>query len=243
MLCFREEVAVTRKSCPECMGTGYVVEERDGALMARFCACRIPDKATRLVEKAGIPERYRHRYVFDTYRPAPDTRQEEALLVAKKYAEDYPAFPDGPNGLLFIGPCGVGKTHLAVSILQEILLKRSLPALFVDLNGLYREIRATYGKNSADETEYDILSPLAEAPLLLIDELGCVNTPWAMDTLHYLVSQRYNEQRPTLFTTNYLDVPSPGEAALEDRIGTRTRSRLLEMCRTVPLDGPDHRRR
>ncbi len=234
---------MSRRSCPQCNGTGYVVEERDGALMARFCSCRIPDKGTRLVEQAGIPERYRHNCVFDTFKPRHPS-QEEALVLARRYAEDYPAFPDGPNGLLFIGPCGVGKTHLAVSILQEILLKRSLPALFVDLNDLYREIRATYGRSGSEETEYDILNPLVEAPLLLIDELGCVNTPWAMDTLHYLVSQRYNEQRPTLFTTNYLDSPSStGEASLEDRIGTRTRSRLLEMCRTVAVDGPDHRRR
>jgi DNA replication protein DnaC len=56
------------------------------------------------------------------------------------------------------------------------------------------------------------------------------------------VSQRYNEQRPTLLTSNYLDTAPRGEVALEERIGTRTRSRLQEMCRTVHLDGPDHRR-
>ena len=234
---------MSRKSCPACEGSGYVVEEREGALVARPCKCGMPDKGTRLVARSGIPERYRLRYVFETFRPAPGTRQEEALVSAKRYAEDYPAFPEGPNGLLFIGPCGVGKTHLAVSILQRILLFRGQPALFVDLNDLYREIRASYNRPAADGTEYDILTPLVEAPLLLIDELGCVATPWAQDTLHYLVSQRYNEQRPTLLTTNYLDAPAAGEPSLEERIGTRTRSRLAEMCRTVPMDGPDFRRR
>ena len=104
----------------------------------------------------------------------------------------------------------MGKTHLAVSILQQVVVQKALPALFVDLNDLYREIRATYGRYGAEETEYDILAPLREAPLLLIDELGCVASPWAQDTLHYLVSQRYNEQRPTLLTTNYLDAPPSG---------------------------------
>jgi DNA replication protein DnaC len=219
------------------------VEEKDGALVARPCKCGTPDKGTRLLARSGIPERYRLRYVFETFRPAPGTRQEEALVLAKRYAEDYPAFPEGPNGLLFIGPCGVGKTHLAVSILQRIILFRSQPALFVDLNDLYREIRASYNRPATEGTEYDILAPLVDAPLLLIDELGCVATPWAQDTLHYLVSQRYNEQRPTLLTTNYLDSPSPGELSLEERIGTRTRSRLAEMCRSVPMDGTDFRRR
>lgn len=233
---------MSRADCPHCHGTGYVVQDRAGALYARMCDCRLPDRVTRLIERAGIPLRYRNRYVFATYKPAKGTNQDAALMIARKYAEDYPAFPDGAKGLLFIGPCGVGKTHLAVAILQEILLRRSMPALFVDLNDLYREIRSTYGRSSVEETEYDILTPLVEAPLLLIDELGCVASPWAQDTLHYLVSQRYNEQRPTLCTTNYLDGPAAGEVSLEDRIGTRTRSRLYEMCKTVEINGPDHRR-
>jgi DNA replication protein DnaC len=230
------------KSCPECGGEGYVVETRQGAQVAVPCKCRVPDRATRTVERACIPGRYRNRYTFDTYRPANES-QNEALMLARRYAEEYPALPETANGILFLGPCGVGKTHLAVSILQEIVVRKAMPALFVDLNDLYREIRASYGRTTSEETEYDILAPLQDAPLLLIDELGCVASPWAQDTLHYLVSQRYNEQRPTLLTTNYLDAPPPGEVSLEDRIGTRTRSRLSEMCRTVFMDGPDHRRR
>lgn len=229
-------------NCPACGGSGYLVEEHGGALVARPCSCRIPDRATRLVEQASIPLRYRKGYTFDTFKPAHAT-QEEALMLSRRFAEDYPVLPEGANGLLLLGPCGVGKTHLAVSILQEVVVRKGMPALFVDLNGLYREIRATYGRTGSEETEYDILNPLVEAPLLLIDELGCVATPWAQDTLHYLVSQRYNEQRPTLCTSNYLDAPGPGETALEDRIGTRTRSRLMEMCQTILMEGPDHRKR
>ncbi len=232
-----------RRNCKDCGGTGYIVEEKGGQLFARPCGCRKPERATALVGQADIPQRYRERYVFDTFQPAKESNQEDALLIARRYAEEYPAFGEGPSGLLFMGPCGVGKTHLAVAILQEVLLKKGMPALFVDLNDLYREIRSTYGKPNADETEYDILTPLVQAPLLLIDELGCVATPWAQDTLHYLVSQRYNEQRPTLLTSNYLDQPDrSNEVSLEDRIGTRTRSRLHEMCRTVLISGPDHRR-
>lgn len=229
-------------SCKICNGTGYKVEDRGGSLFARPCTCRGPERTTELMGRASIPARYQGRYVFETYRPGTQS-QEEALVLCKRYAEEYPAFGEGPNGLLFMGPCGVGKTHLAVAILQHVVVRKGMPALFVDLNDLYREIRSTYGRAETPETEYDILSPLVEAPLLLIDELGCVASPWAQDTLHYLVSQRYNEQRPTLLTSNYPESPARGETGLEDRIGTRTRSRLSEMCRTVTVEGPDHRRR
>lgn len=113
----------------------------------------------------------------------------------------------------------------------------------MDLNELYREIWASYGRKEAGETEYDILAPLVEAPLLLIDELGCRDSAWAQDTFLYLVSQRHSELRPTLCTTNYLDSPPAGETSLEGRIGVRARSRLLEMCLTVPMDGADYRRK
>jgi len=238
---FVPEVNVGGDLCSLCNGTGFIVVEKNGVVEARPCECRRPDHVTRLIERASIPKRYRRRYVFETYRPIPGTTQEEALALAKKYASDYPVLPGAVTGLLFIGPCGVGKTHLAVSILQEVLMRKNLPAVFVDLNELYREIRSTYGALHKEESEYDILTPLAEAPLLLIDELGCVDSAWAQDTLHYLVSRRYNEQRPTLLTTNYLDVAPEGESSLEERIGVRTRSRLHEMCRTINMDGPDYR--
>jgi len=228
------------KDCPKCGGSGFLTEERDGGLYARPCSCRKLNQKERLFRGAEIPQRYRERCVFSEFQPR-NGSQEDALAIARKYAEEYPALPESRNGLLFLGPCGVGKTHLAVAILQEILVRKGLPVLFVDLNDLYREIRSSY-EPGAGETEYGILAPVAEAPLMLIDELGCVASPWAQDTLHYLVSRRYNAQLPTLLTSNYPDRAKKGEESLEDRIGTRTRSRLAEMTRAVVLEGTDFRR-
>jgi DNA replication protein DnaC len=228
------------KECQKCGGSGFLTENRDGGVYARPCSCRKLNQKEMLVRGAGIPQRYREKCVFSEFKPNHES-QRDALTIAKRYAEEYPALPGDRNGLLFLGPCGTGKTHLAVAILQDILFHSGLPGLFVDLNDLYREIRSSYDPGS-EGTEYAILAPLVEAPLLLIDELGCVASPWAQDTLHYLVSRRYNEQLPTLLTSNYMDDAGRGEEALGDRIGTRTRSRLAEMTRTVVIDGTDYRR-
>ncbi len=170
------------KECQKCSGSGFLTENRDGGVYARPCTCRKLNQKEMLVRGAGIPQRYREKCVFSEFKPNHES-QRDALTIAKRYAEEYPALPGDRNGLLFLGPCGTGKTHLAVAILQDILFHSGLPGLFVDLNDLYREIRSSYDPGS-EGTEYAILAPLVEAPLLLIDELGCVASPWAQDTLH-----------------------------------------------------------
>jgi len=59
----------------------------------------------------------------------------------------------------------------------------------------------------------------------------------------HVVNTRYNDKKLTVFTTNYLDERrNDREELLEDRIGTRLRSRLYEMCKTVSMDGKDFRK-
>jgi DNA replication protein DnaC len=58
----------------------------------------------------------------------------------------------------------------------------------------------------------------------------------------HIINTRYNDQKHTIFTTNYLDARKGTEETLEDRIGIRLRSRLFEMCRTVEITGSDYRR-
>ncbi|NMB99741.1 MAG: ATP-binding protein [Thermoanaerobaculaceae bacterium] len=230
-------------NCKKCEDSGFVIVEIDGVSYSKPCSCTETERATKLLEASNVPEKYRNSCVLSRFVvPKDNPSLKEAYEIAIKYAEDYPVFEEGkPNGLLFMGPCGVGKTHLAVGILNEIFFKKRCPAKFVELGELYRDIKATYG--STDTTEYDILYPLAASELLLIDEMGCVSSTWAQEILLYLISHRYNRNLPTIITTNYLDEPQSGEASLAERIGVRTRSRLYEMCRTVLMYGEDFRKR
>ena len=104
-----------------------------------------------------------------------------------------------------------------------------------------------------------ILEPIRTVEIFVLDDLGASKpSDWVRDIVGIVLNARYNEKLTTIITTNYVDNPaSAGEAArlpngklvpptredsLEQRIGSRMRSRLFEMCRTVELWAPDFRR-
>jgi DNA replication protein DnaC len=103
---------------------------------------------------------------------------------------------------------------------------------------LLAAIKASYNPTTRD-SELSILRPVIAADLLVLDELGASKpTEWVQDTMTFIVNERYNENRITIFTANYLD---EGEETLTDRVGVRLRSRLHEMCKPVLIEGPDVR--
>lgn len=238
-----------------------MVPRSDGAgNVAVPCDCGMEQRANRILERARIPKRYEHcdfeSYSTDVIASPQETQSlKRAKLMAEAFVRDYPAAAE--KGLLFMGPSGVGKTHLAVAALKE-LIRRGHQGLFCDYRELLKEIQASYNPAS-ESTEMGILEPVRGAEVLVLDDLGASKpSDWVRDVVGIVLNSRYNERRTTIITTNYLDTPvGGGEAArlpngklvppsredsLEQRIGTRMRSRLYEMCRTVELFAPDFRR-
>lgn len=232
-----EAVNLNPKPCPSCGGTGWELVEGKGV---RPCQCKKAARAELLLAQARIPERYRNCSFdnFEAYCPS----LERALMNSKKFVEKYPGEVD--FGLLYLGGCGVGKTHLAVSVLKALIAK-GIPGLFYDFRDLLKEIQDSYNPNT-QSSELKILAPVFEAEVLVLDELGASKpTEWVQETMTYIISKRYNDKKVTIFTSNYLDIaigPAYGET-LTDRIGVRLRSRLHEMCRTILMEGDDYRER
>jgi DNA replication protein DnaC len=167
------------------------------------------------------------------------------------YCGGYPHLgPDEGLGLLFTGDNGVGKTHLAVSVLRELAMGKGAQGQFWDFHELIREIRSSYDPETK-ATELQVLEPVVEADILVLDDLGAWKmTDWMNDTLFYILNSRYIARRATIITTNYQDAdrdqvlaadPLRRKEFLVERIGHRLRSRLMEMCLVIPLQGPDHR--
>lgn len=251
------------ENCRLCHGTGYkMVARPDGAgTMAVACDCGMEERATRVMDRARIPKRYEH-CDFESYstdvseNPQHASSLKAAKMFAEKFVSEYPG--NSEKGLMLMGPSGVGKTHLAVACLKE-LVRRGHQGLFCDYRELLKDIQASYNPGS-ESTELRILEPIRTAEILVLDDLGASKpSAWVLDTIGLVLNARYNARLTTLITTNYFDpaatsVAKPartpqGEAlrtvkedSLGDRIGERMRSRLFEMCRTIEVYSTDFRR-
>ena len=228
--------------CEHCSGTGWELIEGKGV---RQCRCRQSGRLEQMLEAASIPKRYEN-CSFENYHPQGNNytadeiflSQSRALTDAQKLVREYPILD---IGLLFIGPCGVGKTHLAVATIKA-LVNKGVPCLFYDFRDLLKEIQDSYNPVS-NTTELKVLEPVYQAEVLVLDELGASKpTDWVRDTMTQIINTRYNEKKLTIFSSNYLDEPeNPNEETLGDRVGARLRSRLYEMCKVVMIKGDDYR--
>ena len=234
-------MASENPSCQECGGTGWILESPDGRKQARPCSCRAATLRREKLEAAGIPERYR-LCAIESFNDDKGPELKSAKRTAREFVDRFP-FVDA--GLLFIGPSGLGKTHLSCAILSELISTKGVRGLYADSSNLLNRIATSFRPESESSREV-ILAAYVGAELIVLDEIGATPPhPWVQDVLYDLLNTRYNQKKVTIVTTNYADEPeaAPGpKMTLEDRIGYRTRSRLYEMCMPVPLRGDDYRK-
>jgi DNA replication protein DnaC len=242
--------------CPLCEDSGLRIVEENGRQVARACECRMERRAARMRERARIPKRYEHCSLdnFESGFRGANKMLGAAHLRARKFVEGYPVETAG-TGLLLTGSIGVGKTHLAAGILQALVVERGAYGLFYDYRDLLKQVQNSYNQSVA-ATEMEVLRPVFEAEVLVLDELGAAKpSEWVWDTVAHILNTRYNDRRTTIITTNYANSGPLGaepsgsaraamrEETLGDRIGERMRSRLQEMCVVVEMQGEDFRQK
>lgn len=258
--------------CERCYGNGYLVEKRGNLAVSRICECVtrcsgcsgrgvniVKDKKgytyiaacrtcgvirrnVNLYNLADIPAKYSHVLQVDTFQPKHETHK-YALKYAKEFVQMYP----DKRGFLLMGKAGLGKTHLAIGAISELTLKYGVRCLFKDFFFLLSELKEAY---SLGTPENEVLLPLIETEVLVIDELGKGKTnEWELNILDQLISKRYNASKTTLITTNYIarDFVTHQEEyedreILEERVGARIASRLYEMCEFIYMEGKDFRK-
>lgn len=171
----------------------------------------------------GIPARYRKLSLENFEGNAAEVAEARAALSQA-------------GGVLISGPCGVGKTHLAVGLLldwfADALTQNSrAQGLFVAAADLASEI-ASLGRNG----EGRFLRKYDDFDCLLLDDLGAeLSTERSRHALGALIDLRYRRMRRTLITTN-LSLQDLSEL-YDDRMA----SRIAGMCSLLRLEGGDRR--
>src|SRR5438552_16829123 len=246
---------VAAEVCPVCGGSGWKFTGAERRV-AR-CDCRTKPRADALLAAARVRKRYEHCELSNFEFEGPHAHLMRARMAACRFTEEY-GLDSTNTGLLLIGSIGVGKTHLAVGIIKELILSKAISCLFYDYRELLKQIQNSYN-DSVRATELEVLRPVFDTEILVLDELGAVKpTEWVWDTVSLILNTRYNDNRTTIITTNFPDEAGQDPYAnpasefgraqravrretLGDRIGDRMRSRLHEMCRTIKMEGDDFR--
>lgn len=251
------------ETCAICGGLGMrLVLRESGDRFAEPCTCRIERRAGRMLSQARVPRRYQDCSLdsYETMHKTANASLKKALSIARRFAEGYPVETAG-KGLLFTGSSGLGKTHLAVSILKSLIAERGVTGVFWEHKELLDSLRAIYSNRTAG-AEDKLLRSVTTCDLLVLDDLGDITpSDWSWDTTSYILNSRYNENLSTIITTN-LENGACAEAqpdqpydkfeqirravrreTLGDRIGERMRSRLQEMCMVVEMQGEDFRQK
>jgi DNA replication protein DnaC len=223
-----------RPACPlgACEGDGWVLRD-DGLAEACRCLERRVGRARSRGMGSGIPKRFRG--VSFERRPVCDL-DPFVLRPVRAYVEAVERNVDEGRGLWFTGDVGTGKTSLAmlVALAAE---KAGRSVAIYPVTRLLAEIKDTYDSQSSG-SYMQLFRRLSSVDLLQLDDLGAERrTDWVLEQLYAVVNERWQDERSIVVTTNTTDLD-----ALRQQVGSRTVSRLLEICgEPLPIMGPDLR--
>lgn len=205
-------------------------------------------------DEPGHPEYHRNvrrEFALARWRTAVPPRYRSAEPAAfhpaiTAWADQVAADPDEARSLLITGTTGTGKTHQAWAALR--MIAEAAPARYEIIATTAADMYALLRPGGSDRGEKHELDRLARIPILLLDDLGSAKaSEWVEETTYRLINERYNGQRPTIFTSNYPAVADRDEygmllgPGLDVILGDRIVSRLAEMTEVVDMVGADRR--
>ncbi|HEY4778330.1 MAG TPA: ATP-binding protein [Solirubrobacterales bacterium] len=217
-----------------CDGSGWILNDADDE--ARACECR--EARLRRGRNRGVASVIPRKFQGVSFERPPVSTEIEPMVVSyvRSWVDGLEANLEAGRGLWLMGDTGTGKTTLAMLVSKAVLEANRSVAIY-SLPKLLARIRRTYDSEPGGDSYLSFFERLTSVDLLHIDDLGAEKrSDWVLEQLYALVNERYEAQRSMLVTTN-LD-----QQQLEEQIGPRTVSRLVEICGDpLPLFGPDRR--
>jgi len=214
---------------------------------------RIQSRVEKLIQDSGIRGRFQNR-TFERFEINRENRR--AYQAAKRYADSFDIMIPAKNemgrvtppakernGLFISGTKGTGKTHLAVSIANQ-LIRKGTPVICMTMIDLLSRIKQTFRK-AEGATEAEIMRIYEEVPLLIIDDIGTEQpTKWGITQIYAIINARYEGYMPTIITTNYSGADLIRRMTPDGDDGytaEKTISRLQEMCSGIEMTWEDWR--
>ena len=222
-----ENLKESENVCEFCGGIGYILVEGKGA---QPCKCQSDAEYQENMINARIPKMFSNKSL-DNFKP-PIKKADEIVQFIQAWIDSY---SPGGKGLFLVGDVGSGKTHIAVAILKELIV-RGFTGLYYNVVDLLKDIRATMS-NDFELSEYALLDITCNVDVLILDDMGAEKTSdWVLDRIYHIINKRYENQVTTIVTSNF------NYDGLEARVMKRIASRLKEMCIMVHFPFDDYRK-
>ena len=196
------------------------------------------NKVDKIIKNSKMSKRNLN-YKFDNFEV--NSNNKKVYQSLKNYSEKLVNEVER-KGLILVGNNGVGKTHLACSIANE-LIKDGIPIIYGTLINLLAELKNTYDIDN-NISEMKIIKLYEKVDLLIIDDLGKEKpSEWGLEKLFSIINSRYENNLPVIITTNYDQNSLLDRLSINGEIETAKSiiSRLYEMCYLVKIEDRDHR--
>ena len=246
------------KVCPTCKGDRFIIErDRFHRDIAKPCPdCVEWTHNLKLYNEAKVPKRYYKSQLLSKDRDQDNENIFTTLSTIPKIVKSGTRNEADMKGFVLMGLPGTGKTHLMAGMIFQCTIRAGISCRFQEFSQLISFIKQGF---SEGKSERELIEPLLETTILVIDDLGKGRkTEWESGILDMLISERYNANKLLMVTTNYIETESmiskrqPSLAkesemeeetidTLRERIGMRVYSRLKEMCYFEELSGVDRR--